>query len=60
LVSSALQPQGGGGGVAFWAHIGGFAAGLALVTFFQNPELVRAKRAGVRLHRRELNGRGWW
>ena len=60
LVSSALQPQSGGGGVAFWAHIGGFAAGLALATFFQNPALVRAKRAGVRLHRRELKGRGWW
>lgn len=30
-----------GGGVAFWAHIGGFAAGAALVFLFQNPELLR-------------------
>jgi membrane associated rhomboid family serine protease len=26
------------GGVAWWAHIGGFAAGLALVGLFQNPK----------------------
>ena len=38
----------------------GPSVGLALVTYFQNPALVRAKRAGVRLHRRELKGRGWW
>ena len=30
-----------GGGVAFWAHIGGFVAGAALVLLFQDPELVR-------------------
>ena len=29
-----------GGGVAFWAHVGGFVAGLALVLVFRNPELV--------------------
>ncbi|MCZ6890272.1 MAG: rhomboid family intramembrane serine protease, partial [Gammaproteobacteria bacterium] len=26
-----------GGGVAFWAHIGGFVAGLALVLLFKRP-----------------------
>lgn len=31
-------------GVAFWAHIGGFVAGLILVKFFENPRLV-AQRA---------------
>ena len=30
-----------GGGVAFWAHIGGFLAGVGLVLLFQDPELVR-------------------
>jgi membrane associated rhomboid family serine protease len=30
-------------GVAVWAHIGGFFAGVALVKFFQNPELVQAR-----------------
>lgn len=28
------------GGVAFWAHVGGFAAGAALVLLFRKPELV--------------------
>jgi len=31
----------GGGGVAFWAHVGGFAAGALLVLAFRNPALVR-------------------
>jgi len=30
-----------GGGVAFWAHVGGFVAGAVLVLLFQDPELVR-------------------
>ena len=29
-----------GGGVAFWAHVGGFVAGAALVPLFKVPELV--------------------
>lgn len=29
-----------GGGVAFWAHVGGFAAGAALVPLFRVPALV--------------------
>ncbi|MBD3648430.1 MAG: rhomboid family intramembrane serine protease [Pseudomonadales bacterium] len=44
----ALQLLGGftslgsrGGGVAFWAHIGGFAAGAALIYAFRNPELLK-------------------
>ena len=35
----------GGGGVAFWAHIGGFVAGVVLIKLFANPELVSAHRA---------------
>lgn len=43
LVSgSAAQ---GEGGVAFWAHVGGFVAGAALIALFKNPELVRKHRA---------------
>jgi len=30
-----------GGGVAFWAHIGGFVAGGVLILFFRNPELTK-------------------
>ncbi len=35
-VSSGTQ----GGGVAFWAHVGGFAAGAALIFPFRNPRLL--------------------
>jgi membrane associated rhomboid family serine protease len=33
-----------GGGVAFWAHVGGFVAGVVLVYAFRRPEAVRAHR----------------
>jgi len=32
------------GGVAFWAHVGGFVAGAALVRLFARPERVAARR----------------
>ena len=31
------------GGVAFWAHIGGFVAGLVLIHFFKRPGYVAAR-----------------
>ena len=33
-----------GGGVAFWAHIGGFVAGIVLVFFFRQPALIEARQ----------------
>ena len=30
-----------GGGVAFWAHVGGFAAGAILIVIFRNPRLLQ-------------------
>jgi membrane associated rhomboid family serine protease len=60
VASSAVQLPGGGGGVAFWAHIGGFVAGVTLVKLFQNRALVQAKRAGTVLSRKDLRGGGWW
>lgn len=33
------------GGVAVWAHVGGFVAGALLIRVFQAPELVAARRA---------------
>ncbi|MCM8750069.1 rhomboid family intramembrane serine protease [Thermomicrobiaceae bacterium CFH 74404] len=39
------------GGVAYWAHIGGFIAGMLLVWFFRNPERVERQRAARRAHR---------
>ncbi len=51
---------GGGGGIAVWAHIGGFFAGLILVNFFRRPQLVGAKREGVRLDRHEIRRHHYW
>jgi rhomboid family protein len=31
------------GGVAVWAHVGGFVCGLVLIKFFENPDLVRRR-----------------
>jgi len=38
----SLQATGDGGGVAFWAHIGGFAAGAILIKFFKRSDYVEA------------------
>jgi membrane associated rhomboid family serine protease len=48
-----LQLVGGGlsteeGGVAFWAHAGGFVAGAALISLFRDPSLVAKHRALAR------------
>jgi len=45
------------GGVAVWAHIGGFIAGLVLVKVFENPRLV-AERNAIRDQRHWLAARG--
>jgi membrane associated rhomboid family serine protease len=34
------------GGVAFWAHVGGFVAGVVLVKFFVRDDYLAAHRAG--------------
>jgi membrane associated rhomboid family serine protease len=38
------------GGVAFWAHVGGFVAGVALVRPFARPARLAAHRAHLRAH----------
>jgi membrane associated rhomboid family serine protease len=43
-------------GVAVWAHIGGFAAGMVLIKLFVNDQLLRGRRAEPRVLPR---GRGW-
>jgi rhomboid family protein len=45
LGGSAAQ---GEGGVAFWAHVGGFVAGAALISVFKDTELVARHRALAR------------
>jgi len=46
LLSGALAPT-EGGGVAFWAHVGGFLAGIALTPLFTNRRLLAEHRAAV-------------
>lgn len=43
------------GGVAFWAHLGGFLAGVVLVKLFERPEQLAAHRSRHWRPRRE----GW-
>ena len=48
------------GGVAFWAHVGGFVAGLVLIKPFGRRTLVEAKRSGKKLSREEVRDLGWF
>jgi len=41
----------GGGGVAFWAHIGGFLVGVGLIRVFTNNSLLEQHRALIGVHR---------
>jgi len=34
------------GGVAVWAHVGGFVAGMALIRLFANPDYLARRRTG--------------
>ena len=40
IVSTTVQTR-GGGGVAYWAHIGGAVAGVVLVSLFRNRDVSR-------------------
>jgi membrane associated rhomboid family serine protease len=47
------------GGVAVWAHVGGFVAGLALIKVFENRSLVDARKHGVLLSRSQVARDEW-
>jgi membrane associated rhomboid family serine protease len=47
------------GGIAVWAHIGGFVAGLVLIKPFEKVELVTAKRQKIKLSREEVARLEW-
>ena len=51
----SLAVRGEGGGVAFWAHLGGFLAGVVLVKLLARPEYVTAHRT----HHWQPARRGW-
>ena len=41
-------------GVAVWAHIGGFLAGIALIRLFEQPELVVRHKALLQVEQARL------
>jgi membrane associated rhomboid family serine protease len=45
LAGGFTRIGGEGGGVAFWAHLGGFIAGVVLVKLFERPDHVAAHRS---------------
>jgi membrane associated rhomboid family serine protease len=47
------------GGVAYWAHIGGFVAGLLLIKPFEKVGLTSAKREKRQLTREEVARLQW-
>jgi membrane associated rhomboid family serine protease len=51
---------GSAGGVAVWAHIGGFLTGLLLVKLFENRTLVEARKQHIQLSAFEIKHKGWW
>jgi len=54
---SGLAAFGGDlGGVAFWAHVGGFAAGIVLVKLFARSDYIVARRANQWQPRRLVGG----
>lgn len=60
LLSGTLAAGAAGGGVAFWAHVGGFVAGVALIRLFARPMLTDAKREGRLISRSEHGRFGRW
>ena len=48
LIGAIPSFAGSGGGVAFWAHIGGFAAGIVLIQVFQDRKRVAEHRSLMR------------
>jgi membrane associated rhomboid family serine protease len=45
FVSGLLTAGRDMGGVAFWAHVGGFVAGVVLIKLFARDDYLRAHRA---------------
>jgi membrane associated rhomboid family serine protease len=61
VLSGYMTPmEEGRGGVAFWAHVGGFVAGAVLVKLFENRTLVEARRRHEKLPINQVAHHGWW
>jgi hypothetical protein len=46
-VISGLSADISGGGVAWWAHVGGFVAGMVLLPLFREKDIVKALDPGL-------------
>ena len=55
ILSGVMTAGAQGGGVAFWAHIGGFAAGVILVKMFANSDYI----AGHQTHQWQPRYQRW-
>jgi membrane associated rhomboid family serine protease len=55
----SLGTGGDSGGVAVWAHVGGFVAGLLLIKPFENRRLVYAKTHDIVLPPQEVARDEW-
>lgn len=51
----ALGAESDSGGIAWWAHIGGFVAGLTLLRLFARPRELRRKHRDARWNKRAWN-----
>jgi membrane associated rhomboid family serine protease len=58
-VVTAGPEMGEEGGVAVWAHVGGFAAGLLLIKVFEKRELTYAKSHKIKLSREDAARLEW-
>jgi membrane associated rhomboid family serine protease len=58
LLSGVLALGGQGGGVAFWAHVGGFVAGMLLIFLFRNRRLL-ARHPYYGLRQTRSPNRSW-
>ncbi len=56
FISGLVSVGGEGGGVAFWAHVGGFVAGLVLVKLFARSDYVAEHQAHHWRPRRVTSG----
>jgi membrane associated rhomboid family serine protease len=52
LLGGIPSLAGEGGGVAFWAHVGGFVAGAAIIRLFRNPKLIAQHTHKIAPYRR--------
>lgn len=59
LLLASVDSGGEQGGVAVWAHLGGFVAGVVLIKPFARARLVDAKRRHVKLSREEVARLRW-